>query len=66
MNTHNPNPAFGADLEPYHGIPTFMRLPASRELTCPPKTDPGRMRGSVEKEAKNAKRKTIHTRTNHH
>jgi agmatinase len=30
MNTHNPNPAFGADLEPYHGIPTFMRLPASR------------------------------------
>jgi len=31
MNTHNPNPAFGADLEPYHGIPTFMRLPASRE-----------------------------------
>lgn len=32
MNTHNPNPAFGADLEPYHGIPTFMRLPASREF----------------------------------
>ena len=32
MDTNNPNPAFGADLEPYHGIPTFMRLPASREL----------------------------------
>jgi agmatinase len=32
MNTHNPNPAFGADLEPYHGIPTFMRLPASRDF----------------------------------
>jgi agmatinase/guanidinopropionase len=32
MNTHNPNPAFGSDLEPFHGIPTFMRLPASREL----------------------------------
>jgi agmatinase/guanidinopropionase len=32
MNTNNPNPAFGADLEPYHGIPTFMRLPASREF----------------------------------
>ena len=29
MNTNNPNPAFGADLEPYHGIPTFMRQPAS-------------------------------------
>jgi agmatinase/guanidinopropionase len=32
MNTNNSNPAFGADLEPYHGIPTFMRLPASREF----------------------------------
>jgi agmatinase len=32
MNTKNPNPAFGAHLEPYHGIPTFMRLPASREF----------------------------------
>jgi len=32
MDTNNPNPAFGADLEPYHGIPTFMRLPASREF----------------------------------
>ena len=36
------------------------------EVNCPPKTDPSRMRGSVEKEAKNAKRKKIHTRTNHH
>jgi len=26
------NPAFGADLEPFMGIPTFMRLPATREL----------------------------------
>lgn len=32
MNSKEPNPAFGADLEPYHGIPTFMRLPASREF----------------------------------
>ncbi len=32
MTMHNPNPAFGADLEPYHGIPTFMRLPATREF----------------------------------
>lgn len=32
MDTHNPNPAFGSNLEPFHGIPTFMRLPASREL----------------------------------
>ncbi len=32
MNTTNPNPAFGSDLEPFHGIPTFMRLPASRDL----------------------------------
>jgi agmatinase/guanidinopropionase len=32
MNANNPNPAFGSDLEPFHGIPTFMRLPASREL----------------------------------
>ena len=32
MHTNNPNPAFGADLEPFHGIPTFLRLPASREL----------------------------------
>ncbi|MFN2214788.1 MAG: agmatinase [Anaerolineales bacterium] len=32
MNSKDPNPAFGADLEPYHGIPTFMRLPASREF----------------------------------
>lgn len=28
----NPNPAFGAQLEPFHGIPSFMRLPVSREL----------------------------------
>lgn len=32
MTTKNPNPAFGSDLEPFHGIPTFMRLPASRDL----------------------------------
>jgi agmatinase/guanidinopropionase len=32
MDTNNPNPAFGAHLEPYHGIPSFMRLPASREF----------------------------------
>jgi hypothetical protein len=35
-------------------------------LTCPPKTDPGRKRGSVEKEAINAIRKKIHTGTHHH
>ena len=28
----NDNPAFGADLEPFMGIPSFMRLPATREL----------------------------------
>ena len=28
----NPNPAYGAHLEPFCGIPTFMRQPASREL----------------------------------
>ncbi|NQU29247.1 MAG: agmatinase [Anaerolineae bacterium] len=32
MQTNNPNPAFGADLEPFHGIPSFLRLPATREL----------------------------------
>ena len=32
MSAKNPNPAFGAHLEPFHGIATFMRLPASREL----------------------------------
>lgn len=32
MDTDIPNPAFGAELEPYHGIPTFMRLPASRQF----------------------------------
>ncbi|MBW8010926.1 MAG: agmatinase [Chloroflexi bacterium] len=28
----NENPAFGADLEPFMGIPSFMRLPVTREL----------------------------------
>lgn len=28
----NENPAFGADLQPFMGIPTFMRLPATRDL----------------------------------
>ena len=28
----NPNPAYGAHLEPLCGIPTFMRQPASRDL----------------------------------
>jgi agmatinase/guanidinopropionase len=32
MNIQNPNPAFGSELGPIHGIPTFMRLPASRDL----------------------------------
>jgi agmatinase/guanidinopropionase len=32
MDVNNPNPAFGSDLEPFHGIPTFMRLPASRDF----------------------------------
>lgn len=32
MHTNNPNPAFGSDLEPFLGITTFMRLPASRDL----------------------------------
>ena len=32
MDTNNPNPAYGSDLEPFHGITTFMRLPASRDL----------------------------------
>lgn len=32
MDTKNPNPAYGSDLEPFHGITTFMRLPASRDL----------------------------------
>ena len=32
-STHsNPNPAFGAHLMAYAGIPTFMRRPASRDL----------------------------------
>lgn len=29
----NENPAYGADLQPFMGIPTFMRLPATRDLT---------------------------------
>ena len=28
----NENPAFGADLQPFMGIPSFMRLPVTREL----------------------------------
>jgi agmatinase len=28
----NPDPAYGAGMEPFHGIPTFMRLPARRDL----------------------------------
>ena len=28
----NDNPAFGADLEPFMGIPSFMRLPVTRQL----------------------------------
>jgi agmatinase/guanidinopropionase len=28
----NDNPAFGSDLQPFMGIPSFMRLPATREL----------------------------------
>jgi agmatinase/guanidinopropionase len=32
MNTKKTNPAYGSDLEPFHGITTFMRLPASRDL----------------------------------
>ena len=29
----NPNPAFGSDLQPFMGIPSFMRLPVTRELS---------------------------------
>jgi agmatinase len=32
VKTKNPDPAYGAHLEPFHGIPTFMRRPATREL----------------------------------
>jgi agmatinase/guanidinopropionase len=32
MDTNNPNPAYGAHLEPFSGITTFMRQPASRDL----------------------------------
>ncbi len=28
----NDNPAFGADLEPFMGIPSFMRLPVTHDL----------------------------------
>ena len=31
-NNMNENPAFGADLQPFMGIPSFMRLPVTREL----------------------------------
>lgn len=31
-NMSNNNPAFGAGLQPFMGIPSFMRLPVSREL----------------------------------
>lgn len=32
MNKDKPNPAFGAHQQPFAGIPTFMRLPASRDF----------------------------------
>jgi agmatinase/guanidinopropionase len=32
MNTKTPNPAYGAHLEPFGGIPTFLRQPASRDF----------------------------------
>ena len=32
MTTKKPDPAFGAHLEPFSGIPTFMRQPATRDL----------------------------------
>ena len=32
MTTKKPDPAFGAEQEPFSGIPTFMRQPASRDL----------------------------------
>ena len=32
MHIKNENPAYGAGLEPFAGIPTFMRQPASRNL----------------------------------
>jgi agmatinase/guanidinopropionase len=32
MENREPNPAFGSHLEPFHGITSFMRLPASRDL----------------------------------
>ena len=33
MTNDNNNPAYGAHLEPFSGIPTFMRRPAQRDLT---------------------------------
>ncbi len=32
MRSNNPNPAFGSGQEPFIGIPSFMRLPVSRDL----------------------------------
>ena len=32
MKAKDPNPAFGGHLEPFRGITSFMRLPASRDL----------------------------------
>jgi len=32
MKTINPNPAFGSHLEPFMGLTTFMRLPATHDL----------------------------------
>jgi agmatinase/guanidinopropionase len=32
MDLRKPNTALGAELEPFHGITTFMRLPATRDL----------------------------------
>ncbi len=61
----------GGELDPVisRSIPaksTYASFLDLIDLTCPPKTDPSRMRGLVKKEAKNAKRKKIHTRANHH
>ncbi len=33
MSIKNPNPAYGANLDAYAGIPTFMKQPASRNLS---------------------------------
>jgi agmatinase len=32
LDKEPPNPAYGADMQPFAGIPTFMRLPASRNF----------------------------------